>query len=87
MPRPDIYIDIDIDTYIHIHDSKKYIHEYIVLTHSHYYYIFPLYYCSVEPSATTVSKEKDESERKDVNIEKSNEITLANEEVSYDQKL
>ena len=35
----------------------------------------------------TVSKEKDESERKDVNIEKSNKITLANEEVSYDQKL
>ena len=50
-------------------------------------YISFFLYCSVEPSVTTVSKEKDESESKDVDIEKSNGVILANEEVSYDQKL
>ena len=62
----------------------------LVLTHFHYISItltsFLLYYCSVEPSVTACKK-KDESGKEDVDIGKSNEIVLTNEEVNHGQKL
>ena len=60
------------------------------MTHFHYISItltsFLLYYCSVEPSVTACKK-KDESGKEDVDIGKSSEIVLTNEEVNHGQKL
>ena len=80
-----IYIYI----YIYIIDQNR-LYICLVLTHFHYISItltsFLLYYCSVEPSVTACKK-KDESGKEDVDIGKSNEIVLTNEEVNHGQKL
>ena len=77
--------------YIYIYNRlESIIYICLVLTHFHYSSItltsFLLYYCSVEPSVTACKK-KDESGKEDVDIGKSSEIVLTNEEVIHGQKL